>query len=238
MLFLPRSRNILPTGNWSWPFSPGGKPSVLSDGYAYKKVSYGFDVFDFQPLFTWGEQATLMAIAGYEVNRPLTQARVRARVGTSTWQSYHPLTFDGKTAYAQLPPPAASYTAYHFSLSTGVSGTVHQFGEILIGVPFESPEPFSLTVSVSHPTITNGDFSVTVGNPLQRLEMQFRPQDSSAIYDLIREVGAESGLLVVGGKPYFGRFLPQVSYTRTTEHDFFEGISLTFQEMEAGSIWQ
>lgn len=235
MLFLPVSKNILQTGTWNFPPNQG-KPAALYDGFASKKVTYVGNSFQFSASFSWGETATLIAIAGYTVNRTLTVAEFRGQTGQSSWGPYTPLTIDGTTAYGVLP--AGTYTAYGLRLQTGVPFTEMEFGEIMIGSPFEAPEPYNLTVKSSTPTIINGDFAVQVGVPLQTLTLDFRPQDSRAIFEMIRNVGSEAGLLVVDNRPYFGRFDPEVSYTRTTEHNYFEGISLTFNEMEGNSIWQ
>src|SRR5690606_8955087 len=118
----------LPIDQWAW----------LYDGLAARKVEHTSNLLSILIAWSGPRRVNLVGLAGYEVDRPLTTATVEVRVG-SVWQSPQTLVIDGTTAALALA--LGDITGVRLTLNTGVSGTVHRVGEVLLGDALELPEP-------------------------------------------------------------------------------------------------
>src|SRR5690606_20772148 len=204
----------LPIDQWAW----------LYDGLAARKVEHTSNLLSILIAWSGPRRVNLVGLAGYEVDRPLTTATVEVRVD-SVWQSPQALVIDGTTAALALS--LEDVTGLRLTLNTGVSGTVHRVGEVLLGEALELPEPSTIEETTTVPTVVNGDFATRVGVPVREFRLGWPPQEGRVIEEWVRQYGGESGLLWVDGRPLFVRLGTTITALRTIDHEFRELAAVT-----------
>lgn len=218
-----------------WPTSlPSHQRAWLYDGLAARRVEHTSNVLSLSITWSGQRRISFVGLAGYEVTRPLTTATVEVRVD-GVWQSSQALVIDRTTAALALAP--GDVTGVRLTLNTGVSGTVHRVGEVLLGDALELPEPSTIEETTTVPVVVNGDYSTRVGVPIREFRLGWPPQEGRVIEDWVRQYGGESGLLWVDGRPFFVRLGTTITALRTIDHDFRELAAVTLTELEGASLW-
>lgn len=235
MLWLPSANSIYQAAGAPFPGNPPAEErAVLYDGLASRRLLWSSNTFSLQVTFST-QAVDVVGVAGFEVSQPLVQARARARLG-STWQEWVPLVIDGTTAAATFFPD--NYSGVEIEFATAVGGTEMRFGEILVGRSVSLPTPSHVSSSLHVPTVVNGDFAIQVGVPRRDLSLTWPLQKEREIEEWVRAYAGRSGLLMVDERVVFGRLDIEAGYRRGPGHDRYEFGSISFSELEGGSIWQ
>lgn len=229
MIILPSSRSVVSKSSISLT---GGLPGLdtrrLHDGLASVSVTWHSGVLPFiiEIGFPAGSGSKdFVAVAG--LSGPITAINARwMRLGS--WGSSSTLQMADGCAWLEAPKETYDRVELTVQRTGGADVSV---GEILVGESIRVSPPSEVSVSSSTPTVRNGDYIQTVGAPRRTVSASWPPAEEPFLAGVIREHGGRTAFVVEGDVFLFGQLGSTVGYDLTTEHVYYQGLSLEIEEV-------